>query len=51
MTTNVKMDKKRIVILGTTYPFRGGLAAFNERLAREFIAEGHEVTIFTFSLQ
>ncbi len=45
------MDKKRIVILGTTYPFRGGLAAFNERLAREFIAEGHEVTIFTFSLQ
>ncbi len=45
------MAKKRIVIIGTTYPFRGGLATFNERMAREFIAEGHEVTIYTFSLQ
>lgn len=44
--------KKRILICGTTYPFRGGgIATFNERLAREFMAEGHEVTIFTFSLQ
>jgi D-inositol-3-phosphate glycosyltransferase len=43
---------KKIVLLGTTYPFRGGgIATFNERLAREFIAEGHQVTIYTFSLQ
>lgn len=40
-----------IVILGTTWPFRGGLASFNERLAREFIAQGHKVTILTFTLQ
>ncbi len=45
------MAKKKIVIIGTTYPFRGGLTTFNERMAREFIAEGHEVTVFTFSLQ
>jgi D-inositol-3-phosphate glycosyltransferase len=45
------MAKKRIVIVGTTHPFRGGLATFNERMAREFIAEGHAVTIYTFSLQ
>ncbi len=42
---------KRIVILGSAYPLRGGLSAYNERLAREFMAEGHEVSIYTFSLQ
>ena len=41
----------KIIIVGTTYPFRGGLAAFNERLAREYIQQGHEVEIFTCSLQ
>jgi len=41
----------KIIIVGTTYPYRGGLAAFNERLAREYIQQGHEVEIFTFSLQ
>ncbi|MFZ9301328.1 MAG: glycosyltransferase family 4 protein [Chitinophagaceae bacterium] len=45
-------DRKHIVILGSAYPLRGGgLATFNERLAREFQAAGHQVTIFTFSLQ
>ena len=42
---------KKIVIIGTAYPFRGGLAAFNERLAREFIKEGHQVRFETFTLQ
>lgn len=41
----------RIVILGTAYPYRGGLAAYNERLAREFQSMGHEVEICTFRLQ
>ncbi len=41
----------KITILGTAYPYRGGLAAFNERLANEFISEGHEVKIITFTLQ
>ena len=41
----------KIVILGTAYPYRGGIAAFNERLARQFQAEGHEVSIITFTLQ
>lgn len=41
----------KIVLLGTAFPFRGGLAAYNERLAREFMAEGHKVIIYTFSLQ
>lgn len=45
------MEKKRIVILGSAHPLRGGLAAYNERLAEQFIEEGHEVIIYTFSLQ
>ncbi len=45
------MEKKKIIIIGSAYPLRGGLASFNERLAREFISQGHEVVIYTFSLQ
>ena len=41
----------RIVILGTAWPYRGGLAAFNERLAKQFVDEGHEVEVVTFTLQ
>lgn len=40
-----------IIILGTAYPYRGGLAVYNERLAHEFQNEGDNVEIFTFSLQ
>lgn len=41
----------RVIILGTAWPYRGGLAAFNERLAYQYQAEGHEVEIVTFTLQ
>ncbi|MEE4177242.1 MAG: glycosyltransferase family 4 protein [Bacteroides sp.] len=42
----------KVVILGSAHPLRGGgLATFNERLARAFQDEGHEVIIYTFSLQ
>ena len=41
----------KVIILGTAYPYRGGLSAFNERLARQYMAEGHEVEIVTFTLQ
>jgi len=41
----------KIIIVGTAYPFRGGLSAFNQRLAREFMHQGHEVEIITFTLQ
>lgn len=43
------MDK--IIFIGTSHPFRGGLAAFNERLAVEMQAAGHRVRIETFTLQ
>jgi glycosyltransferase involved in cell wall biosynthesis len=41
----------KIVIIGPAHPLRGGLASFNERLAREFQTQGNDVTIYTFSLQ
>ena len=41
----------KIILLGTAYPYRGGLATFNERLARQFAEEGHEVEVWTFTLQ
>jgi glycosyltransferase involved in cell wall biosynthesis len=40
-----------IVIIGPAHPLRGGLASFNERLAREFQQQGDNVSIYTFSLQ
>ncbi len=43
--------KSRIVIIGPAHPLRGGLASFDERLARQFIQEGNEAAIYTFSLQ
>jgi glycosyltransferase involved in cell wall biosynthesis len=44
-------EMKSIKIIGPAYPYRGGLANYNERLAREFIAQGHEVSMETFTLQ
>jgi len=41
----------RIIILGTAHPYRGGLASYNERLARQLNSEGHETEILTFTLQ
>lgn len=44
--------KKKIIIIGSAWPLRGGgIATFNERLARQFIQDGHEVIIYSFSLQ
>lgn len=40
-----------IIIIGTAYPYRGGLAAFNERLATEFQRQGNNVEMYTFTLQ
>ena len=39
------------MMIGPGYPLRGGLATFNQRLAKEFILEGHDCSIYSFSLQ
>lgn len=45
------LEEASVIIIGTAYPYRGGLAAFNERLAREYQAQGHSVEMITFTLQ
>lgn len=42
---------KKAIIIGPAHPLRGGLASFDERLARQFQDEGYETMIYTFSLQ
>lgn len=42
---------KKIIIIGPGHPLRGGLATFNQRLAKEFIQSGYDCTICSFSLQ
>jgi len=41
----------KVIIIGPAHPLRGGLATFNQRLAREFINAGDECSIYSFSLQ
>src|ERR1700742_3647452 len=43
--------KPSVVIIGPGYPLRGGLATFDQRLAREFLHQGYDCTIYSFSLQ
>ncbi len=46
------MEKRKVIIIGTAYPFRGGgMSTYNERLARAYQQRGDDVTIYTFSLQ
>lgn len=42
---------KTIKIIGPAYPYRGGLASYNERLAKEFLNQGYRVDIETFTIQ
>ncbi len=41
----------KITILGPAHPYRGGIAALNERLARQLVDEGNEVKIVSFTVQ
>jgi len=43
--------KGSVVVIGPAYPLRGGLATFDQRLAREFIQQGFDCRIYSFSLQ
>jgi len=42
---------KTIKIIGPAYPYRGGIATTNERLANEFLSLGYTVDMETFILQ
>ena len=42
---------KTIKIIGPAYPYRGGIATTNERLANEFSSLGYTVDMETFTIQ
>ena len=42
----------KVIIIGPAHPLRGGgITTFNQRLAREFLEQGHDCSIVSFSLQ
>ncbi|NVO18323.1 MAG: glycosyltransferase [Bacteroidetes bacterium] len=41
----------KVILIGSAYPLRGGLSAFNERIIREYQHLGFDASIYTFSLQ
>lgn len=44
-------NTKSVVIIGPAHPLRGGLASYDERLAKAFMHDRYETTIYTFSYQ
>lgn len=45
------MQKQKIIIIGPAFPFRGGIANFNNALAQAFQKKGNDVTLYSFTLQ
>jgi D-inositol-3-phosphate glycosyltransferase len=41
----------KIISAGPAYPYRGGIASFTDRLSQQFVNEGHDIEVLTFSLQ
>jgi len=41
----------KIAIVSTFYPYRGGIASFNDRMTKALEAEGHEVNCYNWSRQ
>ena len=44
-------SKKRILLLGPAYPYRGGIADTQNAFAKSLQENGHEVILFTFTFQ
>lgn len=43
---------RKVIIIGPAHPLRGGgITTFNHRLCQEFLTEGYDCRIFSFSLQ
>jgi len=45
------LSNKKVIIIGPAFPFRGGIANFNNALAKEYHNRGDQVIIYSFSLQ
>jgi len=42
---------KKVVVIGPAYPLRGGIAAYTQRLAQQFVQDRVDTKVYTFSLQ
>ena len=45
------MSKRKVIVIGPAFPFRGGIANFNNALAQEYYDRGDEVILYSFTLQ
>jgi D-inositol-3-phosphate glycosyltransferase len=45
------LKTNKVIIIGPAFPFRGGIANFNNALAQTFYNRGIDVTLFSFTLQ
>ena len=45
------MSEKKVIIIGPAFPYRGGIANFNNSLAKAFKKSGNEVEVISFKLQ
>ena len=45
------MSAKKVIIIGPAYPYRGGIANFNNSLADAFFKNGDDIEILSFKLQ
>jgi len=45
------LSNKKVIIIGPAFPFRGGIANFNNALAQEYHNRGDQVIIYSFTLQ
>jgi len=45
------LSKRKVIIIGPAFPFRGGIANFNNALAQEYYDRGDDVTLYSFTLQ
>jgi D-inositol-3-phosphate glycosyltransferase len=45
------LTKRKVIIIGPAFPFRGGIANFNNALAQEYYDRCDDVTLYSFTLQ
>ena len=45
------MERNKVIIIGPAFPFRGGIANFNNALGKAFHDKSYDVTLYSFSLQ
>lgn len=46
-----RRNRRRIVLVGPAYPYRGGIAQFTDAMSRALRRRGHDVSVITFSRQ